>query len=204
MTKQEISVDLIKKLREETGAGIQDVKLALAETGGDIQKATDILRKKGAASAVKKSGRAAKQGLVESYIHGGGKVGVLLEVNCETDFVAATPDFRNFVHEVAMQVAAMAPRYVSRKDVPAEILAKEREIYSQSEAVAGKPAQVAEKIVAGKLEKYYEENCLLEQPSIKDPKIKISQMLTDLVGKLGENIVLARFDRYQLGEEQRD
>jgi elongation factor Ts len=201
MMKEKVSIEDIKKIREAMGVGIADAREALEEAGGDMKQATEILRKKGVALAAKKSSRAAKQGLIETYAHQG-RVGVLLEVNCETDFVAETPDFRNFVHELALQVAAMAPKYVSRNDVPEAVLAKEREIYGQMDAVQGKPAQVAAKIVDSKLEKFYEESCLLEQPSIKDPKIKISQMLTDLVGKLGENIVVARFIRYQLGEER--
>jgi len=195
-----IDLTILKQLREETGVGMQDAQSALEETAGDIVKAKEILRKKGAAKADKKSTRTTSQGLIESYLHAGGKVGVLVEVNCETDFVAKTEDFKNFVHDLSLQVAAAAPQYVTREDVPAEVIAKEKEIAMEQLKTQGKPEAIAEKIVTGKLEKFYEDNCLLEQVSIKDSKLKINQMLNDLVNKLGENIKIRRFVRYQLGE----
>ena len=193
------NLDLVKKLREKTGAGYSHCKDALKEAGSDIDKAVEILRKKGISVAMKKIGRAAKQGLVGSYIHMGGKIGVLVEVNCETDFVAKTEDFKNFVKEVAMQIAAANPRYVRAEDVPAAVIDKEKEILR--EGITGKPKEVADKIVEGKLQKFYQEVCLMEQPSIRDPNTKIKDLLTNTILKIGENILVRRFARLQVGED---
>ena len=195
-----ISMELVKELREKTGAGMLDCKNALEKANGDINKAIEILREKGLAVAQKRSGRAASQGMVGAYIHMNGKIGVLVEVNCETDFVANTKEFQDFVHELAMQIAATDPRYVKREDVPEEVIAKEKEIYAKQLEEQKKPPQVIEKIVAGKLEKFYEEVCLLDQPYVRDDKKRISDLLKDLIGKLGENIVVRRFVRFQVGE----
>jgi len=197
-------IDVIKKLREKTGAGMMDCKNALKDAGGDADKALDILRKKGLARAKKKSSRTTKAGLVHSYIHMGGKIGVLVEVNCETDFVARNEEFKAFVKDMAMQIAASHPYFVKREDVPQGAIDKEKEIITAQISESGgkkKPPQVMEKIVAGKLDKYYEEICLLEQPFIKDPNVKINDLLTSLIAKIGENISIRRFVRYQLGEE---
>lgn len=196
-----IPVSDIKKFRETTGLGMQDAQKILAEAKGDMTQAMELARKKGLATAAKKSSRKAKDGMVEAYVHGG-RVGVILEVNCETDFVAKTPDFKAFVHELALQVAAMSPRYVNREEVPQAVVEKEVAIYRAQLADQKKPAEIVDRIVSGKLEKFYEETCLLEQPSIKDPKIRVSQLLTDVITKVGENVVVARFTRYQLGENQ--
>jgi len=198
-----ISMELVKELREKTGAGMLDCKNALEKANGDINKAIEILREKGLAVAQKRSGRAASQGMVGAYIHMNGKIGVLVEVNCETDFVANTKEFQDFVHELAMQIAATDPRYVKREDVPEEVIAKEKEIYAKQLEEQKKPPQVIEKIVAGKLEKFYEEVCLLDQPYVRDDKKKISDLLKDLIGKLGENIVVRRFVRFQVGESSK-
>ncbi|MGC8927181.1 MAG: translation elongation factor Ts [Myxococcota bacterium] len=195
-----ISMDLVKELREKTGAGMLDCKNALEKANGDINKAIELLREKGLATAQKRSAKVASQGAIGSYIHMNGKIGVLLEVNCETDFVAKTEDFQKFMHEVAMQIAAANPRYVSREEVPEEVIAKEKEIYTKQLEDQKKPAQVIEKIVAGKIEKFYEEVCLLDQPYIRDDKKKIGDLLKELIAKLGENIVVRRFARFQLGE----
>lgn len=192
-------VDAIKKLREKTSAGIMDCKKALKEAAGDVEKAVEILRKKGIKLASEKSSRTAKEGRIESYIHLNGKIGVLLEINCETDFVARNEDFKKFLKEIAMQVAAANPKYVKRKDIPGKVLEKEKEILAAT--VKNKPKQAVEKILAGKLEKFYEEACLMDQPFIKDPKIKIKDLLHSLITRIGENIVIRRFTRYQLGEE---
>jgi elongation factor Ts len=195
----DISLDLIKMLREETGAGMMDVKAALAEAGGDREKAIEILRKKGLSARAKKAERQTKEGLVHSYIHAGGKVGVLLEVNCETDFVARTDDFKALVGDLAMHIAAAAPLFVSVEEVPANLVAKEREIASEQAATEGKPANVVEKIVEGRVNKYYEEVVLLNQAFIKNPDQTIADLMGEYVGKLGENIQIARFTRYVLG-----
>ncbi len=201
-------IDVIKVLREKTGAGMMDCKNALKEASGDSQKAIDILRKKGLAKAQKKSSRIAKEGLIKSYIHTNGKIGVLVEINCETDFVARNDDFMAFAKDVAMQVAATHPTYIKREDVPGEVVEKEKEIIkAQMEASSEKggkkkPAEVIEKIITGKLEKFYEETCLIEQPFIKDQNVKVQDLLVSLVSKIGENIAIRRFVRYQLGEEQ--
>jgi len=189
----------IKKLREKTGAGMMDCKQALKEANGEMEKAIEILRKKGVSIAAKKASRATKEGVAESYIHHGSKIGVLLEVNCETDFVARNQDFKKFVKDVAMQIAATAPRYIKREDVPKLVLDKEREIFKAQ--IKDKPANVIDKIVEGRLEKFYEETCLLEQPFVRDPNIKIKELLTSIVAKTGENALIRRFVRYQVGEE---
>jgi len=195
-----ITADNVKQLREKTGAGMMDCKAALTEAGGDMEKAVDILRKKGLASAAKRAGRATKDGIIGHYIHMGGKVGVLVEVNCETDFVARTEDFQALAKELAMHVAAADPRYVKREDIPADVLDKEKEIYRAQMAGSGKPAQVIEKIVEGKLDKYYEQVCLLEQPSVRDQNVTINQMVANAAAKTGENVTISRFVRFKLGE----
>ncbi|MDD5491279.1 MAG: translation elongation factor Ts [bacterium] len=193
-----ISMEMVQKLRQSTGAGVLECKKALEESKGVIEEAVKILRTKGIAQAEKKSARTTSQGLVASYVHLGGQLGVLVEINCETDFVARTDDFKALAHDIAMQIAAVNPLYVKRQDIPAEILDKEREIAKAQ--VTGKPANVMEKIVEGKLEKYYEQFCLLDQPFIKDDKIKISDHLKNTIAKLGENITVRRFARIKLGE----
>ncbi len=192
-------LDAVKKLRVKTSAGMMECKDALKEAGGDIDKAVEILRKKGIAKAAKKATRSAKEGVVESYIHMGNKIGVLLEVDCETDFVARNGDFRKVTKELAMQVAAANPLYVSKEEIPQDAIEKEKEIFRSQ--VTGKPDNVVEKIVEGKLEKYFSEVCLIDQPFIKDPNIRIKDLLTQLIAKLGENIVVKRFIRYEVGEE---
>ncbi|MFH1394779.1 MAG: translation elongation factor Ts [Candidatus Omnitrophota bacterium] len=192
-------LDAVKKLRFKTSAGMMECKAALKEANGDIEKAVEVLRKKGIAKAAKKASRIAGQGLVESYIHTGNRIGVLLEVNCETDFVARNSEFRKITKELAMQVAAANPLYVSREEVPANAIEKEKEIFRSQ--IKDKPANVTEKIVDGKLDKYFSEVCLLEQPFIKDPNLKINELLTQLIAKLGENIVVKRFTRFEVGEE---
>ncbi|MDN5326957.1 MAG: elongation factor Ts [Moorella sp. (in: firmicutes)] len=190
----------VKALRERTGAGMMDCKKALAEANGDMEKAIEYLRKKGLATAAKRAGKVASEGLVQAYIHGGGRIGVLIEVNCETDFVAKTEDFRDLVHNLAMQVAASRPEYVAREDVPEEVLAKEKEILRAQALNEGKPEQVVEKIVNGRLEKFYQENCLLEQPFIKDMDRTVQDLINEKIAKLGEKIVVRRFVRYAVGE----
>ncbi len=192
-------VDAIKRLREKTNAGIVACKKALSESGGDVDKAIEILRKQGVALASKKAGRAAKEGRIESYIHLGGKIGVLVEVDCESDFVARNEDFKIFVRDLAMQVAASNPIYVSREEVTEEAIAKETEIIKAQ--LAGKPAQAIEKIIEGKLSKFFEDACLLEQPFIKDTGMKVKDVVTSMIAKIGENIIVRRFVRYQVGEE---
>ncbi len=195
-----ITAEMVKNLREKTGAGMMDCKKALTEAGGDFDKAVELLRKKGLAAAEKKAGRQASEGIIASYIHMD-KIGVLLEVNCETDFVARTDDFKQFVKDVAMHIAAASPRYLKREDIPEDVINKEKEIYK--EQIKNKPEHVIEKIVEGKLEKFYSEVCLLDQVFVKDPegKKKIKDLLTEMIAKLGENIIIRRFVRYQLGEE---
>lgn len=188
----------VKELREKTSAGMMECKKALSEASGDLNKAIDILRKKGVSLASKRSSRAAKEGLIVSYIHTNNKIGVLLEVNCETDFVARNDDFKRFVKELSMQIAAANPSYISRENVPEEELAKEKEIIKEQNK--NKPESALEKIVEGKLNSYYQEACLLDQPYIKDPKIFVKTLLTDLITKTGENVVVKRFTRYQLGQ----
>ncbi len=197
----EISAKVVKELREKTGAGMMDCKRALEEAAGDMDESIKILRTKGMASADKKAARTANEGLVDSYIHMGGKIGVLVEVNCETDFVARNEEFKAFVHDVAMQVAAASPRWVSREDVPEEERAKEMDIYTAQAQETGKPANVVEKIAEGKLNKWYEQVVLLDQPFVKEPSVTIDQLRRELIGKIGENIGIRRFARFQLGEE---
>jgi len=195
----EISAQLVKELREKTNAGMMDCKRALAEAKGDLAAAEDVLRKKGIASAGKKSSRVAKEGAVASYIHLQGKVGVLVEINCETDFVAKNDTFRDFVKDVTLHIAAAHPLYVSREQVPEKLILAEREIYAAQ--VQGKPANILEKIVDGKVEKFFSTVCLLEQPFIKNPDITIKDLLTSKIAELGENMVIRRFTRYMVGED---
>jgi elongation factor Ts len=196
----EVSANMVKELREKTGAGMMDCKKALAEAGGDPTKAEEVLRKKGLAAAAKKSSRAATEGQVASYIHMGGKIGVLVEVNCETDFVARTDGFQSLVKDIAMQIAAASPQWVRREEVPADVIAKELEIAKAQMRDQKKPEAILEKIAQGKLEKFYEQFCLLDQPFVKEDKKKISEVLTDAVAKIGENIQIRRFARFVLGE----
>jgi len=194
----EITAALVKELREKSGAGMMDCKKALTATGGDLEQAMDELRKQGLATAQKKSSRATKDGAVDSYIHAGGKIGVLVEVGVETDFVSRSDPFKEFTHDLAMHVAAAAPRWVTRDQVPEDVVAREKAIYA--EQVKGKPENVLEKIVTGKLEKFFAGTCLMEQPFIKDTDRTIEQLRTDLVGVIGENVEVRRFARFQLGE----
>lgn len=196
-----ISPAQIKALRDKTGCGMMDCKRALEESGGDLEKALASLRKKGLADLAKRSGRVAKEGLIDAYIHAHGRIGVLVEVNCETDFVARNADFKIFAHDIAMQIAAATPVYVSRDDVPEDLVAAEREIYLEQALAEGKPEKVMDKIVDGRLEKFYEVVCLLDQPFIKDQNIAVKDYLGEIAAKLGENITIRRFARYQLGEE---
>ncbi len=198
----DISASVVKELREKTGAGMMECKKALESCNGDMEKALVYLREKGIAVAQKKAARAANEGLIASYIHAGGKIGVLVEINCETDFVARNDDFKDFAKDIAMQIAAVKPLYVRREDIPAEIIEKEKEIYATQARQTGKPEKVIEKIVEGKLEKFYEEVCLVDQPFIKDSNLKIKDLLTQLVAKIGENIQIKRFVRFQVGEEK--
>ncbi len=195
-----IPADQVKALRDKTGAGFMECKAALTEANGNIEEATTILRKRGLAQAAKKVGRSTQEGQVGAYIHAGGKIGVLIEVNCESDFVARTSDFQTLIKELAMQVAAADPRYVRREDVPAEELDRERAIYRAQMENSGKPATVLDKIVEGKLNSYYEKVALLDQPSIRDQAVKVSQMVAQAVAKLGENITVSRFCRFKVGE----
>lgn len=191
---------LVKELRERTGAGVVDCQKALTESGGDVEKAITFLREKGLAAAAKRAGRSAAQGVVGSYIHGGGKIGVLLEVNCETDFVARTEEFQKLVKDVAMQIAAANPRYVRRDEVSDEERAREREIYRAQTEQSGKPAAVMDRIVDGKMEKFFSDICLMEQPFIREPGKTIEQLLKEVVARTGENVVIRRFARFQIGE----
>jgi elongation factor Ts len=195
-----IPAQLVKELRERTNAGFADCRAALIEAGGDIEKAISVLRKKGQAAAAKKAQREASEGLVGSYIHAGGKIGVLVEINCESDFVARTPIFQQLSHDIAMHIAALDPRYVRREEVTPEMLEKEREIYSAQARATGKPDAVIEKIVTGKMEKFYEENCLYEQHYIKDESVTIGEMINQAIVKLGENLAIRRFVRFKVGE----
>ena len=197
----QISSGDVKKLREKTGVGMMDCKNALAETGGDFDKAVDILRKKGIEVAAKRSGRQASQGVIGSYIHMGGKIGVLLEVNCESDFVAKSEGFTNFVKDISMQIAAANPDWVSRDEVPEDVLSKEKEILKEQALKSGKPEKVIEKIVEGKLNKFYAERCLLDQGFVKDQDKTIRQLLDELMAKTGEKCLIRRFARFQVGEE---
>jgi len=196
----EITATLVKELRETTGVGMMDCKKSLIETEGDMEKAKDLLRKKGLATLAKRSDKIASEGIVGSYIHLGGKIGTLIEVNCETDFVAKNEDFKEFVKDMAMQVTASNPLYVSIEDVPAELIAKEKEILAAQSDIMKKPEQMRDKIVEGRLNKFYEQVCILEQPFIKDPAIKVKDLIGQKVAKIGEKIVIRRFVRYVLGE----
>ncbi len=193
--------DIIKELRELTGAGLMDVKSALDEAGGDKNKAVEILRKKGALKMGKKADRVAKEGLVEAYIHPGSRIGVLLELNCETDFVARTEDFKTLARELALHIAGANPLYVSKNDVPAEVVEKEKEIYREQakDSLKGKSEEIANKILEGKINKYFEEACLLSQPFVKNPDITVERFVADAVAKMGENVVVRRFARFVLG-----
>ncbi len=195
-----VSAQLVKDLRERTSAGFSDCRAALVEAGGDIDKAIDVLRRKGQAAAQKKSQREASEGLIGHYLHAGGKIAVLVEINCESDFVARTEDFQRLAHDVAMHVAALDPRYVRRDEVTPEILDHEREIYREQARATGKPEPVIEKIVTGKMEKFYEENCLYEQHFIKDESITVEELIAQMIAKLGENISVRRFVRLKVGE----
>jgi len=198
----EIKAELVKELRKKSNAGMMDCKIALVDSKGDIKKAEELLNERGLAKASKKALRATKEGLIDSYIHLGSKVGVMVEVNCETDFVARNEMFKNLVHDIALHIAAAAPLYVSIEDVPQEVLDKEKELYKKQAINEGKPDKILDKIAEGKLKKYYEENCLLEQPFVKDNDIKIGDLVKQNIAKIGENIVIKRFTRYVLGEEK--
>ena len=197
-----ISAEMVRRLREETGAGMMDCKSALVEAAGNPETARELLRKKGLAAAMKKAGRAATEGIVGTYVHPGSKIGVMVEVNCETDFVAKTAEFQALVRDIAMHVAAASPLYVAKDEVPAEVLEKEKEIYKAQAAAQGKPANVQEKIAEGKLKDYYTQFCLLEQPFVKDPKLTVSQLVQEKVALIKENIVVRRFARFKVGEVQ--
>jgi elongation factor Ts len=196
----EISAATVKTLRDATGAGMMECKAALVEAKGDIDEATTILRKRGLAQATRKAGRSTNDGLIGSYIHMGGKIGVLVEINCESDFVARTEDFQNLAREIAMHIAAASPQYVRREDVPADVIEREKNIYRAQMEGQNKPPQVIEKIVEGKMGSFFEQVCLLDQPSIRDPKTTVGQAVQAAIAKLGENISIARFVRYKLGE----
>jgi elongation factor Ts len=198
MATTAITADLVKKLRDATGAGMMECKGALTEANGDLEAATTLLRKRGLAAATKKAGRSTSEGLIGHYIHMGGKIGVLVEVNCESDFVARTDKFQELTKEIAMHIAAANPTYVRREEVPADVIAREKEIYR--EQVKDKPAQVIDKIVDGKLNSYYQQFCLLEQPSVRDPNVSIQQLIQDAIRILGENITISRFTRMKVGE----
>ena len=195
-----ISAEMVKQLRDKTGAGIMDCKAALSECQGDISKAIDFLRKKGLATAAKRAGRAMTEGTVQSYIHTGGKIGVLVEVNCETDFVAKTDDFREFTKNIAMHIAATNPLGVKSEDIPEEIVNKEKEIYRAQALESGKPEKILDKIAEGKLDKFFKENCLLNQPYVRDSDITVADAINDVIAKIGENITVRRFVRFQIGE----
>ncbi|MBO5076565.1 MAG: translation elongation factor Ts [Clostridia bacterium] len=196
----EVTLQMIKELREMTSAGINDCKKALVEAEGDLEKAAVILREKGQATAAKRAGRVASEGIVDSYIHGGGRIGVLVEVNCETDFVAKNEKFREFVHDVALQIASSSPLYVSKEDVPQEDIDKEKEVLRQQALNEGKPEKIVDRMVEGRISKFYDEYCLLEQQSVKYPDMKIKDLLTDLIRIIGEKITIRRFVRYERGE----
>jgi elongation factor Ts len=195
----EITAKMVKQLRDTTNAGMMDCKKALAECGGDMEKATEYLRKKGIASAAKKEGRQTSQGIIDAYIHPGGRVGVMIEVACETDFVARTDDFKELVHNLAMHIAASAPMALRREDVDPALVEKEREIYRDQMKDQGKPENIIDKIVTGKIDKYYAEICLLEQKFVKDPDLTVEDYIKSVIGKLGENMMVRRFERYEIG-----
>jgi len=196
----DISAALVKQLREKSGAGIMDCKSALKECDGDIEKASDFLRKKGLATAAKRAGRAMSEGVIESYIHMGGKLGVLVEVNCETDFVAKNDDFKAFAKNVAMHIAATGPVGIKEEDVPEEVVIREKDIYRGQALELGKPEKMIEKIVAGKLNKFFKENCLMNQAYVRNPDLTIADLINELIAKIGENITIRRFERFQIGE----
>ena len=196
----EISAALVKQLREKSGAGIMDCKSALKECDGDIEKASDFLRKKGLATAAKRAGRAMSEGVIESYIHMGGKLGVLVEVNCETDFVAKNDDFKEFAKNVAMHIAATGPVGLKEEDVPEEVVIREKDVYRGQALELGKPEKMIEKIVAGKLNKFFKENCLMNQAYVRNPDMTIADLINELIAKIGENITIKRFERFQIGE----
>ncbi|MGB7919374.1 MAG: translation elongation factor Ts [Desulfobacterales bacterium] len=195
-----ISAELVKQLREKTGAGIMDCKKALAENTGDMEKAVDYLRKKGLATAAKRAGRAMSEGTIQSYIHMGGKLGVMVEVGCETDFVAKNEDFQDFARNIAMHIAAANPLGVRPEEIPQEIIDKEMEIYMAQAKETGKPENILEKIAQGKLQKFIKENCLMDQPYVRNPDMTVADLLNELIAKIGENITVKRFTRYQVGE----
>ena len=196
----EITAAMVKQLRDKTGSGMMDCKKALAENSGDMEKAIDFLRKKGLATAAKRAGRATMEGVVQPYVHTGGKLGVMVEVNCETDFVAKSEDFQEFAKNVAMHIAATSPIGISSEDVPAETLAREKDIYMDQARQTGKPENVIEKIVEGKMNKFLKENCLMNQAYVRNPDITIADLLNELIAKIGENISIKRFVRFQIGE----
>ncbi|NLN65533.1 MAG: translation elongation factor Ts [Clostridiaceae bacterium] len=196
----EITAGMVKELRERTGSGMMDCKKALAESNGDMEKAVEFLREKGLATAAKKAGRIAAEGIVESYIHGGGRIGVLVEVNIETDFAAKNTEFRSFVKDIAMQIAASNPQYVQREDVPANVIEKEKEILKIQAMNEGKPEHIAEKMVAGRIDKFYKQICLLEQPFIKDTDKTVQDIVNEKIAMIGEKISIRRFTRYEMGE----
>jgi elongation factor Ts len=200
MAVMEITAALVKQLRDATGAGMMECKAALTEAKGDLEEATTILRKRGLAQATKKAGRSTNEGVIGHYIHMGGKIGVLVEVNCESDFVARTEDFQNLTREIAMHIAAASPQYVRREEVPANVLDRERSVYRAQMEGQNKPAAVIDKIVEGKLNSFYEQVCLMDQPSIRDPKVTIGQTIQTAIAKLGENIAVPRFVRFKVGE----
>ena len=196
-----ISASVVKELRDMSGAGMMDCKKALTEASGNIEQAIDILRKSGAAKARKKSGRSTKEGIILPYIHPGSKLGVLIEINCETDFVAKTEDFQNLSKDIAMHIAASAPMSISREEIPSETLEREKVIYADQAKQSGKPENIIEKMIDGRLNKFYQENVLLEQTFVKDPDKTVQDLIADTVAKLGENIIISRFSRFQLGEK---
>ena len=196
----EITAAMVKQLRDQTGAGMMECKAALTEANGNMEEATTLLRKRGLAQAAKRAGRATAQGVIGSYIHMGGRIGVLVEVNCESDFVARTDDFQNLTREIAMHIAAASPQYVRREEVPADVLERERAIYRSQMEGQNKPPAVLEKIVEGKLNSFYEQVCLMDQPSIRDPKVTIGQVVQQAIARMGENIAIPRFVRFKLGE----
>ncbi len=198
----QITAAMVKELRERTNAGMMDCKKALQECGGDMQKAVDFLRQKGLAVAAKRAGRTTSEGVVQCYIHAGNKLGVMVEVNCETDFVAKTDQFIQFARDLAMHIAATNPVCIKREEAPQEVVEKEKEIYRQQALDAGKPEKIIDKIVEGRIDKFMKEICLLEQPFVKDPDLTIQDLLNELIAKMGENISIRRFTRYQVGEEE--
>ncbi len=195
-----VTASMVKELREKTGAGMLDCKKALEKSEGNMEKAIEILREQGLSSAAKKAGRIAAEGVVESYIHAGGRIGVLVEVNCETDFVAKTEDFRLFVRDIAMHIAATRPEYLKREDIPQDVVDHEAEIFRQQTLNEGKPEHIVDKIVAGKVDKYLRELCLIDQAFVKDPSVTISELVNQMIAKIGENISIRRFVRYEMGE----